>query len=683
MSNKKSFLSYFLMISIFFFAIACSKKEKKVEVFKQFKIETSTKKANQVEIVKPAENLTPGLQTLSGKWQGAWIGVAEATLVVKEISKDKAKIYYSTKKYDPMKIPGIAFEIEADVIDGKNPTIFWQVKERKETYKFILGKNGHILRGLYTKGTDDIYVGMRKSTDKRGSYSKTLDLSDVKIKDQDTGLGKDWAKKAVFMEIYVRSFKDSDGDGIGDFKGLTSKLDYLKNLGIGGIWLMPSFSSSDKDHGYAVENYRDIEEDYGTIEDFEEFLKEAHKRKIGVILDYVINHSSSSNAIFEDSKLKNSSKRNWFRWKNKAPKGWNVGWRVGGPNPWPKTKYGHYYSVFFNGLPDWNLKNPEVMKFHYNNMKFWLNKGVDGFRFDAVGHLFEKEPNVWDNHPDNPKLVKKLKAFLNKYTNRFMVTEATTHAEVYAKPAGCTFGFGLQKGILGSARSGKAIGKMIKFIDENPMQNMAIFLSNHDGFVGDRTFKEVKGDDAKYKLAATTYLLLHAIPFIYYGEEVGMDLASAKISDDQLRAPMSWTDDEDNAGFTTSKIPYRLVARNVDSKYNAQDQVEDEDSIFSHYKKVIALRKSNDSLSLGSYKHIKIPNNKTVFAFIREYKDEKTIVAINYSQKDENVILKVDSANKSFKPINAESEDILKSSGSSTLKVEIPAQDFIIYKMTK
>ena len=185
----------------------------------------------------------------------------------------------------------------------------------------------------------------------------------------------------TFMQIYVRGYKDSDGDGKGDLKGLISQLDYLQDLGVQGLWLMPVTQSEDRDHGYAVKNYRSIDTDYGSLADMAQLLMQAHQRGIGVILDHVINHASSQHPLFlnaASSKL--NPQRNYFVWQDTLPSAW----RVWDQNPWHSSANGHYFAPFWSGMPDFNWKSAQVKTFHHDNLRFWLNQGVDGFRFDLA-----------------------------------------------------------------------------------------------------------------------------------------------------------------------------------------------------------------------------------------------------------------------------------------------------------
>lgn len=679
-NKKQKFIIAICTLSIIFSTLACSKKRQPFSSEYDIK-RISKKEFTNAKIIKPASTLSKEVKALSGKWHGNWSGVTDSTLIIKEISTKKAKVYYHIEAYQPLKIKEAYLEIEADILNGKQTQIYWEVKDKKEIFKFTLSKNMKILRAGYTQERTISFMAMRKNKSS-DNYLNEIDMSHVKIKNQKTGLDKDWYKKAVFMEIYIRGYKDSNGDGIGDIKGLINKLDYLKDLGIGGIWLMPIFTSTDKDHGYAVENYRDIEEDYGTLEDFETLIKEAHKRKIGIILDYVINHSSSSHALFEASKNKKSPYRDWYLWEETDPKGWHVGWRQITQNPWTTTnKNGAYYSVFYSGMPDFNLRNKNVVNFHYNNMKFWLNKGVDGFRFDAVDHLFENKPNGWEKQTENIPFLLKAKKLMDKYSNKFLVCESPNNSWNYARPGLYAFSFKLQSFILGSARSGKPTPRFIEYISKAPLEYMAPFLSNHDAFAGDRTFRLAGSNVDKNKTAAATYLLLPGIPFVYYGEEVGMGQAREIVPDQQLRSPMSWTANEDNAGFTTNDNSYRKPCMNV-AEYNVENQINDENSLRNFYKQIINLRNNNNALSMGTFKHIKDVSNPSVFAFVRELKNDKFVVAINYYKKPINAVkINFSDKNKKYNSYFPKNGINLKSNINGEIILNMPKHSVFVWKI--
>ncbi len=438
-------------------------------------------------------------------------------------------------------------------------------------------------------------------------------------------LPADW-RHGAFMEIFVRGWRDSDGDGIGDLRGVTQSLDYLRDLGIKGIWLMPITRSSDHDHGYAVIDFRNVEPAYGTLEDFDELLREAHARGIGVIMDYVINHSSASHPLFVAAAASRTNPyRDWYLWKDPAPTGWDI-W---GNNPWYPSATGTFYATFGPHMPDFNLENPVVMDYHRDSLKFWLDRGLDGFRFDAVPHLVENGPKDWNDQPGSYALMAHVNALMSGYQNRHMVCEATANPTRWAAPyvCGSAFAFGMEHQFVAAAQ-GKPEGilAVADYFKTAPL-TMATMVSNHDIFAGERLWDQVKGDTAKYKLAAATYLLLPGTPFIYYGEEIGMAGVGSLTGDAKLRTPMSWTADIDQSGgFTTGK-PFRPASDNA-ATHNAKAAQADRNSVRSFYKAMLAMRNTLPSLSRGSYEFPLVNGN--VFSYQRKFEDSHAVVVINY-----------------------------------------------------
>lgn len=458
-------------------------------------------------------------------------------------------------------------------------------------------------------------------------YSDLLDLSPVEVVDTDSGLADDWYRRAVFMEIYVRGYKDSDGDGIGDFRGLTEQLDYLSELGIGGIWLMPITESWDDDHGYATEDYRRVESDYGTMEDFQAFLAAAHERGIGVIIDYVMNHSAAANYLFVDSQRHKGDKRDWYVWRPSNP-GW-VNW--GGDPTWHAAAGDFYYGVFWDQMPDFNLRNQEVLRYHLDNVRFWLNQGVDGFRFDAVGTLVENGRDDWESQPENYEIMGHVREALGAYGKRFLICEEPAQPQRAARDDACgsAFAFGLNYDLVASAREGVTRPGVPQYLADDVIAQMGIILANHDAFAGDRLIKQLGGDETKYRLAAATALTLPGLPFLYYGEEIGMGTTVGQNGGDwALRAPMSWTGDTRNAGFTTG-TPFRNVADNA-ATHNVADAQGDPDSLLGFYKAMIALRNAHESLSLGDFVRLQADE---VLAFRRAVASERSLVVLNYGSE--------------------------------------------------
>ena len=465
------------------------------------------------------------------------------------------------------------------------------------------------------------------------------DIGPVAVLNRDNGLPQDWQRKGVFIEILVRAYQDSNGDGIGDLNGVTARLDYLKALGVSGIWLMPIFKSADHDHGYAVVNYREIEPDYGTLADFDRLLAEAHQRGIGVIVDYVINHSSAEHPLFEDAyDHPNSVYADWYLFKDSPQKGWNT---FAG-DPWREAGQRWYYAVFDPAMPDFNLRNPRVVDFHLDNLRFWLNRGVDGFRFDAVGVLFENRAIAWENQPENHVLMKRVRGLLDSYDNRFMVCEAPGDPAAFAAPDSCgsAFAFGLQKHIIASVKLGRVKPDLLYTLSSQPVARMATLLANHDAFAGARLFKQFNGDEKSYRVAAATLLTLPGTPFIYYGEEIGLSHAEPVQQDDQaIRGPMSWSA-EPQAGFTRGDKLFRPLVGNWKT-HNADAEQREPGSLLNHYRRLIALRRAEPALSIGSFTPLSV-KDAPILAFVREHEGTHLLVLINYAYQDATLALPAD-----------------------------------------
>jgi glycosidase len=427
------------------------------------------------------------------------------------------------------------------------------------------------------------------------------------------------------MEIFVRAYRDSDGDGIGDIRGLIQKLDYLKALGVTGLWLMPVNPSQDKDHGYAVTDYREIASEYGTLADFDELLKQAHQRGIGIVIDYVINHSAAQHPAFTNSRnARTNSFRDWYVWQDVAPSGWSIY----GSNPWRSTSVGAYFAGFWDQMPDFNLKSTTVVKWHQDNIRFWLNRGVDGFRFDAVGNLVENGASAWENQPENHTVMAGIQATLAPYANRFMVCEAPALPQRYAQSDSCgrSFAFGYQSDLVRAAQgSATDVARISSYWSTAPA-GMVGFASNHDSFAGQRLHDQLGGNPARLRLAAATYLLQTRSPFIYYGEELGMAGAANLSGDPKLRTPMSWTSDNTRAGFT-SGTPFRALSGNVSSANVAMEDT-DATSMLNFYRSVIALRQSKPSLQRGSYQGAL--SSGAMMTFQRTLGAETTLLVFNY-----------------------------------------------------
>ena len=479
-----------------------------------------------------------------------------------------------------------------------------------------------------------------------------VDLSPVREQLRKSPLPAHWHRGA-FMEVFVRAYQDSDGDGIGDLRGLTQRLDYLQALGIKGLWLMPIQRNADGDHGYSTTDFRAVAPEYGTLADFDELIRQAHRRGIGVIVDYVINHSAAEHPLFVQSREnKLSPYRAWYLWSEPAPQGWDI-W---GKNPWyhaaaaPWKFSGHpkdlpappadakdfYFGTFGPQMPDFNLRKPEVLAYHESSLRFWLNRGLDGYRLDAVPHMIENNAKDWNDRPESRALTRHLQRLIKRYPRRYVVCEATAQPQAYGDPKLCggAFAFGYVHHFVEAAR-GKAESVMkIAEYYRSASPTMATFVSNHDRFAGQRLWDQLNGDAARYKLAAAGYLLQPGTPFIYYGEEVGQGGVLTLADDLPIRSPMSWAADAGERGFSTG-TPFRPLAPNLGS-HNAAAQAQDPDSILAFYKAMLKLRNTRASIARGNFEHSFADG--LVLGFQRRLGAERTLVLINHGVGEAKVI---------------------------------------------
>lgn len=466
--------------------------------------------------------------------------------------------------------------------------------------------------------------------------SDTLHIEDyITVSEPETGETK-WWNESVFYEIFVRSFYDSDGDGIGDFNGLTQKLDYLNDgnpdtdtdLGITGIWLMPIHDSPTY-HGYDVIDYRSINPDYGTIEDFKTFLEAAQERGISVIIDFVMNHSSTEHPWFKASAAGDPHFRDFYRWSDTHP-GYNGPW---GQNVWHSKNDAYYYGLFWGGMPDLNYDNPALKDSMFAIADFWISDiGIDGFRQDAVLYIDEDGSDLkntdgtlqfWQDFNTHVKSLN---------PDAFNVGEAWEPTDIVLdyisdNRLDYAFEFDLAQAILNGVNSGERtpiISQMQNVYDAYPFLQYGTFLTNHDQ---DRVMNTLDGNIDKAKLAASLYLTLPGIPYLYYGEEVGM---LGKKPDEDIRLPMQWNT-ETNAGFT-SGTPWRSVNSNF-AEFNVEVMQEDEKSLFNQYRKFIHLRESHSAFQVGEME-IGAPSNLSVFSFAR-FGENLTPVLVASNLSDE------------------------------------------------
>lgn len=491
-----------------------------------------------------------------------------------------------------------------------------------------------------------------------------VDTSAVAKNDPGSTLPADW-QKGPFAEIFVRGYQDSNGDGVGDLQGLISRLDYLKDLGVTGLWLMPVTASQDGDHGYAVTDYRAIESAYGSVADLDALVAAAHARGIGVVIDYVMNHSAARHPAFINSKAgAGNAFRSWYVWNSGHPGGWNVF----GNDPWHNGGTGWYYGAFWDQMPDFNLKNTTVVDWHHDNLRFWLNHGVDGFRFDAVGNLVENGPSAWESQPENYTLMRGVKDLVAGYQNRFVVCESPANPVPFADACGSAFAFGHQHDVIAAAKGDTtAIRAVADYFNTAPL-TLSTMLSNHDSFAGERAWNQFNGNQAQYRLAAATYLLQPGTPFIYYGEEIGMAGATALSGDPKLRTPMSWTGTA--AGFT-SGTPFRASSGNIATN-NVAAQQADSSSLLNWYKAIIALRARWPSLRNGSYEGAVASG--TLLSFQRAVAGERSVVVINYGGGTATATVNGLAASTTFTNAFPPSGTDLATDAAGTLSVSVPAR---------
>ncbi|MED4461993.1 glycoside hydrolase family 13 protein [Metabacillus fastidiosus] len=501
-----------------------------------------------------------------------------------------------------------------------------------------------------------------------------------------------WWKEAVAYQIYPRSFMDSDGDGIGDLRGVISKLDYLKEFGIEVIWICPIYESPNDDNGYDISNYKGIMEEFGTMADFDELLAEVHKRGMKLIMDLVINHTSDEHPWFVESRSSKTNRyRNYYIWREgkdgKEPNNWES---IFGGSAWEyDDKTDEYYLHLFSmKQPDLNWEKKEVRKSLYEMINWWLDKGIDGFRVDAISHIkkvpgFPNLPN-----PDKMPFVPSFEGHMNREGIQDFLGELKR--ETFDKYDIMTVGeangvsvedaeewVGAEKGKFNmvfqfehldlwgkDVTTGIDIQELKKTFThwQKGLESFgwnALFLENHDQPRSVSTW----GNSEEYRVEsakslATMFFLMQGTPFIYQGQEIGMtnvkysaitdydDVATKNLyieerargksheeimeiiwknGRDNSRTPMQWTD-EINAGFTTGK-PWLPVNSNYCS-INVKQSLQDPDSIYHYYKKMIELRKEHEALIYGSYDPVLEEHDK-IFAYTRTLNDDVFLIMAN------------------------------------------------------
>jgi len=504
--------------------------------------------------------------------------------------------------------------------------------------------------------------------------------------------GDVWWKHTVIYEIYPRSFQDSNGDGIGDINGITSRLDYLKDLGIDAIWITPMYPSPGIDYGYDISDYTSIDPEYGTIADFDRLVAEARKRNIRVIMDYVINHTSDQNPWFIESRSSRTShKRNWYIWRDgeaadQPPNNWQSWF---GHSAWtfdPKTKQ-YYYHYFYPQQPDLNWRNPEVQKAMEGVLQFWMNHGVAGFRIDAVSRLFEDpglrddpylpgsnvygdrniEHKYTDNSPEVHDVLKQLRKIVDQFPgDPVLITEAdepniTELTKLYGNGDEVQLPMDFQIADANKL-SAPEFRRLFNEIDRNTAHGQPeYFFSNHDQPRQWDRYGDGVHNDQIAKLMAALLLTTRGTPQMYYGEELGMRTTDpARIEDvhdpigklgwpkekgrDGERTPMQWNASA-GAGFTSSPKPWLPIPPTA-STYNVETEKKDPNSIFNTYQRLLALRKTEPALRDGAYEAVD-EENPFVFSFLRRSAGSTVLVSLNMSVEPRTISLNLTSKNVS------------------------------------
>lgn len=488
-----------------------------------------------------------------------------------------------------------------------------------------------------------------------------------------------WFKNAIIYEVPVRAFADSNGDGIGDFRGLTEKLDYLQDLGITAVWILPFFPSPLRDDGYDIADYTNVNPIYGNLADFQEFLAAAHQRGIRVIIELIINHTSDQHPWFQKARRspKGSKERDFYVWSDSTEKYKDAriifqdfeisNWT------WDAIAQAYFWHRFYSHQPDLNYDNPEVQKAVFQVLDFWLEMGVDGLRMDAVPYLYEREGTNCENLPETHEFLKQLRRHVDeKFPNRMLLAEANQWPEDAAQYYGygdechMNFHFPLMPRLFMSLRMEDSfpISDILQQTPTIPNNcQWALFLRNHD----ELTLEMVSDEDRDYmyrvyaqdpemrvnlgirrrlapllgndrrqiELLNSLLLSLPGTPVLYYGDEIGMGDNVFVGDRNGVRTPMQWNADR-NAGFSRASAHKLYLPVNVDSEYhyatvNVEALRANPNSLWYAMKRLISTRKHLQALGKGSFELLH-PENRKVLAFTRTYEDEHILVVANLSR---------------------------------------------------
>jgi maltose alpha-D-glucosyltransferase / alpha-amylase len=503
-----------------------------------------------------------------------------------------------------------------------------------------------------------------------------------------------WFKTAVFYEIHLRGFYDGDGDGSGDFRGLTEKLDYLQWLGVDCIWLLPMYQSPLRDGGYDIADFFAIHEDYGVIEDVRRFIDEAHQRGMRVIADLVMNHTSIDHPWFQEARSSpDSPKRDWYVWSDTKERYKDAriifidtetsNWT------WDEQAGAYYWHRFFHHQPDLNYDNPEVQEAMLDVLRFWLDLGLDGFRLDAVPYLFERDGTNCENLEETHAYLKRVRREVEEnYPDRVLLAEANQWpadvVDYFGDGDECqmAFHFPVMPRMFMSARREDAT-PILEILDQTPPIpdncQWGLFLRNHDELTlemvtddeRDYMYKEYAKDPrmrinlgirrrlaplldngrAEIELMTAILFSLPGSPVLYYGDEIGMGDNVYLGDRDGVRTPMQWTGDR-NGGFSTADFAQLYAPPSMDPVYgfqalNVEAQLRTPSSLLRWTHRFIALRKEHPVFGLGSYEPLR-PANKRIFAHIRRYEREALLCVHNLARSAQAVELDLSEFEGSF-----------------------------------
>jgi alpha-glucosidase len=515
-----------------------------------------------------------------------------------------------------------------------------------------------------------------------------------------------WWKHALFYEIYPRSFQDSNGDGIGDLNGITQRLDYLKTLGVDAVWLSPIYPSPQVDFGYDISDYENVDPQYGTLADFDKLVAEAKKRNIRIIMDMVMNHTSDKHKWFEESESsKTNPKRDWYVWRD--GKGVDANGKPIPPNNWisdfggsawqydPKTKQ-FYYHEFYKQQPDLNWRNPEVEKAMFDSCRFWLDRGVAGFRLDAIPALFEDEQlrdepttggtnaygdlNVSDvytnNLPEVHDVIRRLRALINSYAGDRVLIGETYLPNVQeldkwyggAKHDELQLPMDMQVGFTNKLDA-SLFRQRINDAETQLNGNQPLFVfDNHDNARSWNRYGDGVHDQAIARVIATMLLTAHSTAMTYYGAEIGMVTSTPTRREDVKdpigirgwpkekgrdgeRTPMQWSDSKD-AGFSAAAVTWLPAAPDY-TTVNVKTEEGEPDSLLNWNKKLIAMRKDDPTLRDGRQVMLD-ENNPSVLSYVREGVGghPAIVVALNFTGEPQTVSLDTEAAGVAGKTVS-------------------------------